>query len=246
MKHELVYIHIGKTGGTSFRNILNSAFGISFCSEPFVQKYMDAEDQRQYDTYPVICGHISRSDQLKFFPHRKIITILREPVDRCFSFINYVKSFPRESLEIAKDINRLSLKEWIDTPAAYQNLHNTMVRQLGGHMLDETANFPVLLENAKQTLRDALWFGRQETMSTDIARLSQILECELDMTYSNVTPNRPSLLNEPQEIIDLIVDLNAYDIQLWKWAEQQISTDSIPVISDRAAHAVSQETSKRT
>lgn len=213
----IVYLHIGKTGGTSLRLMLEHAFGQGSCSNPFVQSHMTQEEARKYDAYPVICGHISRSDQLKWFPNRQIITVLREPIDRCLSFIHYVRSLSPDSSTVAADAHRLSILELIETDEAQRNLHNTMVRQLGGHMLDEPTELSELLKKAKETLREALWVGRQGSMEADLRKLGAILGCDFTIVNANATPSRPSFAAENPQVLDRLYALNGYDLQLWDW-----------------------------
>jgi hypothetical protein len=113
--------------------------------------------------------------------------------------------------------------EFIETEQAQHNLHNTMVRQLGGHMLDAPADLPGLLEKAKETLRQAFWFGQQETMEADVARLSGLLGCGLRMVRENVTQSRPRVTDEDPRVLDRLRDLNDYDFQLWRWAGAALS-----------------------
>jgi len=217
----IVFIHIGKTAGTSLRHILEKAFGPGSCSEPFVQTYMTEADARQYRAIPIVCGHISRTDQLEWFSDRCVITVLREPIDRALSFIHYVRALQPEAARIAADAKRLPILDLIETEEAQRNLHNTMVRQLGGHILDEPTDFPALLENAKLALKEALWVGRQDRFDRDIERLNAILNEPLDTTRMNVTPERPAYGDEDPRVINRLYELNGYDLQLWRWFEAQ-------------------------
>lgn len=211
----LVYIHIGKTAGTSLRHTLEAA-GIS-CSPPFVQSHMGADEAARYEPFQAVCGHISRADQQRWFSDRRVITILREPIDRCLSFIHYVRGLPVEAARVAADAKRLPILDMIETEDAQTNLHNTMVRQLGGHMLDPPAELPALLEAAKETLREALWVGRTEAL--DLAKLGGLLGCDLVPKRENVTEGRPPLETEDPRIIASLYELNGYDLQLWHWAK---------------------------
>lgn len=215
----IVFIHIGKTAGTSLRVILEEAFGEGNCSAPFVQNHMTEQEATGYRKFPAICGHISKADQLKWFPERKVITVLRDPIDRCLSFLYYVRGLPLcdESAQIVKDAHSLSILDLIETQEAQTNLHNTMVRQLGGHMLDEPTDFPALLEKAKETLREAFWVGRQDTLDADLHRLGALLGCGLEMRRTNVTRDRRSIGDEDPRVINRLYALNGYDLQLWKW-----------------------------
>lgn len=90
-----------------------------------------------------------------------------------------MRSLRPDSSAIATDAHRLSILELIETDEAQRNLHNTMVRQLGGHMLDEPTELSKRLEKAKETLQEALWVGRQESMEADLHKLGAILGCDV-------------------------------------------------------------------
>jgi len=218
----LVYIHVGKTAGTSLRGVLADAFGPGKCSPPFVQSYMTAQEAQHYRDYRVICGHISRADQLRWFPDRSVITILREPIDRCLSFIGYVKSLSPESSVVAADAHRLPVLALVETEEAQRDLNNTMVRKLGGHMIDGPTDLPKLLECAKQTLIEALWVGRQHVIGTDLTRLASLLGVQLGVRHDNITPDKPSYHAQPPELLNRLYALNGYDLQLWTWAQEEI------------------------
>lgn len=209
----LVYIHIGKTGGTALRKTLESA-GIK-CSDPFAQNRMSEAEAKYYDQFDAICGHISRADQQKWFGNRNVITTLREPIDRCLSAIHYFRT-PEVAAHLGHD--SLSVAEVIETQAGIENTHNTMVRQLGGHMLDERPDFPALLACAKATVLASIWVGFQDTMRHDIERLAALVGAPLRDTIANVTPNRPPLEAEDPRVIARLYELNGYDLQLWHWA----------------------------
>ena len=220
---KLVFIHIGKTGGTSLRHSLAAA-GFN-CSNEFEQSHMTATEAAHYEQFGVICGHISRADQLKWFPDRSVITILRSPIDRCLSFIRYVKNLERNehASPFVKQAARMPDIELIETIGGLQNTSNTMVRQLGGHMLDlaPESDLPELLERAKQTIREAAWFGFTETMPIDIARLAKKVGAHLHEVRDNVTEGRPPRAAEAPGLINYLATINQYDLKLYRWAQEQ-------------------------
>jgi hypothetical protein len=165
---------------------------------------------------------MSRADQLKWFPDRDVITRLREPIDRCLSFIHYVKSLPRGAFDVTRQFHTLPLSEWMDIAPAKLNLNNTMVRQLGGHLLDNPGDLPGLLDAAKDTLRQAFWVGRQQTMDMDVERLGGLLNCKIQPVRENETPGRPGHDFDPPEIIERLQAGNTYDTQLWRWAQDHL------------------------
>lgn len=219
---KLVFVHIGKTAGTSLRAILSNAFGAGACSEAFVQSYMTEAEARAYGAFPVICGHISRADQLRWFPDRSTMTILREPIDRCLSFIHYVRSLVPQSVAVARDARDLPVFEFIQTEEAQRNLHNTMVRQLGGHLLDPPNDFAAQFQRANEALRGAFWVGYHDSLESDVARLGRLLGRDLKMRRDNITPGRPRIDDEDPALIDRLRAMNEYDLQLWSWAKQEL------------------------
>lgn len=215
----LVHIHIGKTSGTSFAKSINDALGPDTCSPPFVQNRMTAAEAEGYARYPIVHGHISRADQLRWFPERGVLTILREPIDRGLSFIHYVRSLDPASSQVAHDAAHLDVLDLIETESALPNLDNTMVRQLGGHMLDRTGDLDALLEAAKTTLREAVWIGFHDRIAADLARLGDILEAKVRPSRENVTPNRRAVGDEDVAVIERLRTLSAYDQELFAWAK---------------------------
>ncbi len=212
-----VHIHIGKTAGTSLRNMLEQAYGGGHCSPPFIQNYMTLEESNYYSGFRIVSGHISRADQLKWFGDRRVLTVLREPIDRGLSFLYYVKSLKPEGAQVAIDAHRMSTLELIETAGAQENLHNTMVRQLGGHMLDKPDCLPELLERAKETLRSAAWVGTYSTLNEDLGRLAAQFGLEIAMRRDNVTPQRATYDTEDPRVLNRLYELNGYDMQLWNW-----------------------------
>ena len=114
----ILFVHIPKTAGTSFRIGLEQAFG----RQKLLLDYgpdspeTDADIQRLYAQKPfrpirvadivsvnnpaVLCGHFPVSKYLNVFPDATVISFVREPLQRCYSEYlhfqrhkNYNKSF---------------------------------------------------------------------------------------------------------------------------------------------------------
>jgi hypothetical protein len=216
-RDKFLFIHIGKTAGTSLRSTISNSFGADACSPPFAQRWFSEVDFKYFDQFPFICGHISAVDCDTWFKDRTKITTLREPIDRCLSFLHYVKALPPHSSQIAADAHGMNMLDLIETNEGLINLNNTMVRQLGGHILDRSSNLDVLLERAKRTLRDCAWVGRHDRIGQSIASLERELGVSLQMQRDNVTENRPARAVERPEVISRLNALNQYDFELWRW-----------------------------
>lgn len=225
-KHNLpqgfVHIHLGKTAGTSLNVTLTSALGAEACSPPFVQSFMDQADASYYNQFPIIHGHISRLDQLKWFPSRKILTILRDPVQRCFSFLRYVSALPPSSSKVAADASTMNLLDLMDTPEGRINLNNAITRQLGGHLLSEENDYKSLYLAAQKTLIEADWVGWQDDMPRSLDKLSKLVGVKLNPKFENITPRQYNEIETRNDVACKIINFNYWDIKLFNWADKNL------------------------
>jgi hypothetical protein len=83
----------------------------------------------------------------------------------------------------------------------------------------------VALSRAKKTIRDAAWVGRVETLPDDLLRLRnrfpEFLDFELPKL--NITQNRQSQDALDLDTISQIHLLNAFDLDLYCFATEEIS-----------------------
>lgn len=158
---------------------------------------------------------------MKWFPDRRVIAILRDPIERGLSFIRYVRSLPPTSSQIAADASTMSEVDLIDTQEAMINLNNTMVRQLGGHMLEPANNYEELYSAAQQTLKEALWVGRQDDMIDSLKKLSCIIGCNVTPRHKNISPEEIVIENK-EEVCEKLRQINNWDTRLWAWAQKNI------------------------
>jgi len=89
-----VFAHLPKTGGTSFQRALRRVIGEDAVSPSFNASNLSEADAAKLDQYPVISGHISGTDIARYFPDRMILTILRDPLDRCVSWYYFARTTP--------------------------------------------------------------------------------------------------------------------------------------------------------
>lgn len=236
MKDEYIFVHIPKTAGTSVRNLFIEIFSEELISPSFPVTVLDSDKAKELNKYKIICGHISMTDVERYFPNRKLITFLRNPIDRCLSIYGFFRqqsdiplihldqirneNISSEAISIAKQLN---VNDFFNSthPHILQNINNRMTRQIGysarfedcGHLSDD-----VVLARAKSNLSKYFHVGLYENLENDIEEMCVKLGIdkstklpELNKTSNPIRSNEIS-----DELRDRISKLNRLDVELYR------------------------------
>lgn len=220
---KMIFIHLPKTAGTAFRSALCAAYGDSNVSPSFGESILDDKAAELLSQYRIISGHISISDIDRYFPDRKLLTILREPIDRSLSWYFYANSqtVKVEHIDV-QAAQKFRVGEFFSQNkyVIYRNIYNRQTRQLGGHALDYFTDIRNICVSAKKTLERCSWIGLQESLDYDINRLySNIPDIpKLNLRIENFTLGRYKLSDLSVDIIGRIKKLNKYDIDIYQYA----------------------------
>ena len=223
-----LFVHIPKTAGTSFRAGLTKALGEDAVgSFLFSPRRLSQADVNRLDHHRAVVGHFSIEDAA-LFRKRYLLTIVRNPVNRCLSWYYYAHNHPSSrQLPDWRAAQECTVRDFffLDRAIIFRNIFNRQVRQLGGHVLDSEINLRVALSRAKKTIRNAAWVGRVETLPDDLLRLRnsspEFLDFELPKL--NITQNRQSQDALDLDTISQIHLLNAFDLDLYCFATEEIS-----------------------
>jgi len=222
---ELVSLHIPKTAGTSFRNILKAVYGeenivrfdikiktrkIDIENKPF-------EKDRLPENIKGIHGHFHYLDlveQVNVPPSAKWITWLREPSQRVLSNYFYLSERLRDELdEERKGLNILAKMQRSLIEFSRDEINrNRMSKFLAGIDLNQFA-----------------FIGLQETYEADLERLAGILGWNSYPNLKhNVTAARPMV--DP-EVLAEIRELNSDDYKLYaeaiEWRARHLNIAAI-------------------
>lgn len=218
---KFVFLHIPKTAGTSFVDAIKKAIGADRVSPSFNAGVMSQDQAEELDHFDVIAGHISINDINRYFSDRNIITVIREPIERCISWYYYARSLARNTeLEDVNAAQTLSVDDFFraEKYLIFRNIYNRQVRQLGGHVFDLNIDFNIAMEKSIATLASANWVGRVETIDEDIETLKHQFPAfaNLALRKTNVTPNK-GLRNElSSKTLNNIEAYNEYDLALYE------------------------------
>lgn len=197
---QLISVHIPKTGGVSFRNILSARYGADF-----VQKYWQLTDAAGQVLTEVpasarcIHGHFVASDLAAQFPASAVVTWVRDPVERVLSSYHYRLREPDWQHPVCWELHekKLTLTEY----AALDLVRNEMTRFMGT-MQPADFDFIGIMEDYDEAL---VRFAAQFNLG------------RLDVRHDNVNPAR----TQPRYAItgeerDVILGLNLGDAALYE------------------------------
>lgn len=208
-KPELISIHIPKTAGLSFREVLYANYGHNQVLAKN-QMGLEAEGKRITALYrkrhKVIHGHLPYPLVRELHgPETKIVTWLREPVSRVVSnyYYNIHHEYPKR-LKEDPDFRKPSLEEFVERPLR----RNVMAHYLEG--------FP---------LESLYFFGFQESFAKDLSVLAGQLGWQLSGKLSSIriNDNRKAKSKYPalsESLRYRIQALNARDVELYERARE--------------------------
>lgn len=216
----LVFMHIPKTAGVSLLKVILKQYSlheIGFCY--FQDLETIHEELKLISNNPNIkycCGHFLFSVHEQITRPYTFFTMLREPVERVLSFYYFCRSNPYHPFH--KKTLEMSFEEFITTTEVIPHIVNFQTRSL-------TDDFPVTqdsVEKAKENIHQFFSLvGITEMFNETLFLMKKRFGWEnVFYTKENIT-KRPS---EPikKDTIDLIIELNKYDIELYEWAKAQL------------------------
>lgn len=222
----VIFLHIPKTGGTTFRKILERNYGRNQTLTLYGRHHRDeiqgfaklAEPQRA--RYRLITGHLFFGFH-RFVPgNSTYVTFLREPIARSLSFFSYARSHSDHYLYRLLTEERLGLRTLLERRATPE-LFNLQTRMIAGDQsnsdrpLDRSA-----LEHAKQNLRANFCFvGLTEEFDASVVLLARTFGWSLPFYLKkNVSHEKTHPKSVDAKTRALLRDANALDVELYEFA----------------------------
>ncbi len=217
---ELISVHIPKTAGVTFRNVLRHVYGAAAVNFDYGDRALDpeatcrvdpaawaAETQQRVRTLPpavrVVHGHFSSSKYDAVFPAAQKVIWLREPVARLISHYHYWRELPVTPHPLHRRLlgENLSLLEF----ARLEPMRNILSRVF----LPDTG------------LNDFAFVGLQEHFESDLTQLARLLHWARPLVYEEANRNlQAAYRREPlrDAIWAEIAELNAEDSAIYSEA----------------------------
>jgi hypothetical protein len=206
----MVFLHIPKTAGTSFRFILENTFGLSHCHSGHTKsRFFSSADlnlaRQVFPTLRSIAGHNLVDPLATFGPGAFFMTFLREPIERVFS--HYQDS-------VLKGTNRLGFEETLPKAEYLENLHVKLMA--GSRDLDK----------AKRFLQKCGFVGLTKQFDLSLHILKQCSPRPLKLQYRRRRVARDNTIKRALEndsrMVAMARDYNKLDLELYDFAVQEI------------------------
>ena len=206
----IVFVHVPKTAGTTFRFVLENTFGIHHCHA--THNHKDLFEQTDLDFaqgfFPglrSIAGHNLVDPPRLAFPDPFFITLLRDPVSRVIS--HYQDSVERAG----------SRKTFEETLAERGKLENLAVKIIAGSRD---------LDKAKRFLEGCGMVGFTEEFDRSLHVLDRLCPAKLNLNYrrgriAKKNTVRDSIKSNPR-LLDIAREYNQLDLELYSFARNEV------------------------
>jgi len=224
----VIFLHIPRTGGTTFERIPNRNYGrnqtLTFDGANHreeIEKFTRLPELQRAQ-YKFIRGH------LYFGFHRLLpgpstyVAFLREPIARALSFYSYARTHSDHYLYRLLNDEQLSLKELLERKTTHE-LSNLQTRMIGGASHDRNCLIDrTVLETAKENLRSSFCFvGLTEEFSASMMLLARTLGWRLPVHIKrNASRKIDDAAMMDAQTHALLLEANALDLELYTLARQ--------------------------
>ena len=206
----LFFLHIPKTGGTTFQFILENSLGPAHCHLGHLGKQVvdqrDLEFARKFFPWLRSLAGESLVDPLRLsVPDPFYITFLREPVARAFSHYQD---------EVLRGGKTLTFEEMLNSQDV---LENTQVKRLAGQ---------ADLGRAKLVLEKFHFVGLTEKFDLSLHMLGKICPVRLNYNYKRKVTARDNAIKRSLEsdsrLVDMTREKNRLDSELYDFAVKEL------------------------
>jgi hypothetical protein len=222
---QFFFLHIPKTAGTSFTSILDTYFTPDeICPATYINDFL-ALPEASRQNYRLYRGHIDYTLR-DYLPKPPIyITMLRHPLQRVISDIRQVERLPEHHLH--QLYHSVDLLTFVRHKAAAPEMRNVQTQMIAPNRTNRASEYQAAqahnVEAAKQHLDSFEFFGLTERFDDSVALLNYTFGWRptRQSVMLNTAPKTGAQKPLPQNVIDAILELNQYDLQVYEYAQQR-------------------------
>lgn len=227
----LLFLHLPKTAGSSFRRIIEKQYGpravwtIGDRTADDIDALVGLPASR-LDRIRAIVGHIP------YGLHRLLpwpvdyVTILREPVDRVVSHFYYASRMETSPLHQEVLATGGDLAAYVTRAPSQAYFNNGQTRLLGSAdpKTAAPAGMPALIAAKRRLAEEFAFIGLTERLDDFVTALAAAYDWRRPkLRWHNRGSNRPPLAAIPAETRQTIERFNALDIDLYRYAAELAS-----------------------
>lgn len=219
----LIFLHIYKAAGTTLRKIIESnydpstVYTVSIAERKSFSRFRELAGRERF---AVIQGHV------RFGLHELVprpttyLTMLRDPIDRVLSDYYFILRAPIHPLYKRVALGNVTLRDYVSSKMSL-SVDNGQVRVLCGEPDVAYGDCPrAMLEEAKHNLEDYFSVvGLAERFDESAVLMKRTFGWKMPLyVRHNVTKDRPHKERIPEDVLRLIEEQNALDIELYRFA----------------------------
>ncbi len=233
LKDRFAIMHIPKCAGTTLRKMLEARYGTAAMVQLYSRKDQFGKPYKSLKEYTqaFVVGHVGVDYLLDKSHGRKIVTFMRDPVERVLSHYFYWRSIQESSMG-PKLARCLSLRDFLcsDVVAVRRQISNLQawmfisnIDMMSRHRL-ACCSFEELFEKAVENTRIFDFIGFTESFNTDLEYLNSRYNWGLseDVGVLNKSPDRKNATELDEETMDLVRGVTRLDRRLYQYVRKQI------------------------